>query len=422
MPAQESLNDSARLQHTNISHSARQMVTAAEALRKSLPSWPSVRSPSDLNVLGTAQVGKRQWVQGWIPPAAEQARQAIPQRQPRAKGQSPFLIAHRGGTADHPENTLLAVEQSLKVGADGVWLSVQATQDGVPVLYRPVDLKDLTDGSGAVADKTLKELAGLNAGYHFTGNNGTYPYRQPDKSVRIPTLEEALNAIPKGKQIYLDLKQAPAAHVVKAVSDLLSERKLWERVLLYSTDAETTRLLTEQHKAQVAESRDATRQRLAEYALGGACKSAPSGQWVAFERKRFVKMVEDFTLGAGVSPVMAELWTKGSVACFTKERPELPIVMLGINTQEDLSAATQMGAYAVLIDSPKKMIPQSENFGSSPPTLRGQFITAGSSSNQIHKMASMHPSGNRNFASLATVTALPQRGHSASSAGQSRKY
>ncbi|MFD0746222.1 glycerophosphodiester phosphodiesterase family protein [Phytohabitans flavus] len=276
-----------------------------------------------------------------------------------ARRQLPLLIAHRGGTADYPENTLLAIEQSLKAGADGVWMSVQATQDGVPVLYRPKDLRELTNGSGAVAEKTFEELSGLNAGYHFKSADGTHSYRQADKAVGIPAVEEALKLIPEGKQIYLDLKQTPAKHVVEAVSKLLDRHGAWDKVRLYSTDEDTVRLLRNDPRAQVAESRDRTRQRLAEHALeGGACKSVPAKPWVGFELKRKMILTEMFTLGQGDSPVYAQLWTQSAVDCFRKGRPDLPIVMFGVNTQSDLETATGLGAHAVLIDSPRKLIPQ----------------------------------------------------------------
>ncbi|AZS76431.1 hypothetical protein DDE74_13850 [Streptomyces lydicus] len=117
----------------------------------------------------------------------------------------PAIIAHRAGTSDAPENTLVAVERSLAAGADGEWLSVQATKDGVPVLYRPTDLATLTDGSGAVADRTLSELSGLNAGYHFKAADGSYPYRA--HPALIPTLQVALDAIPRWR---LSRSEAPA--------------------------------------------------------------------------------------------------------------------------------------------------------------------------------------------------------------------
>jgi glycerophosphoryl diester phosphodiesterase len=102
----------------------------------------------------------------------------------------PKLVAHRGGTADRPENTLVAIESALRQRADMIWLSVQTSLDGVPVLYRPSDLSALTNGSGKVADFSAATLATLNAGWSFaeTGSDGVkrYPYR--DSPVGIPTL------------------------------------------------------------------------------------------------------------------------------------------------------------------------------------------------------------------------------------------
>ncbi|WKX69369.1 glycerophosphodiester phosphodiesterase family protein [Streptomyces sp. XD-27] len=270
----------------------------------------------------------------------------------------PWIIAHRAGTSDYPENTLLAIEESLKAGVDGEWLSVQATKDGVPVLYRPADLSALTDGSGAVSSKTLAELADLNAGYAFKSPDGTYPYRS--RPVRIPTLEAALEAVPAGKQVYLDLKQAPAWHVVDAVTRVLDATKAWDRVRLYSTDAQVTSLLERIPGAQVAESRDATRQRLAEVALEHTCRSAPAaGAWAGFELKRQMSLQEKFTLGTGDATVTAQLWTPESVRCF-RSHGRTPIVMLGVNTPTDLRNGTRLGATAVVVDSPRTMLRPSQ--------------------------------------------------------------
>ncbi|MBX7554446.1 hypothetical protein K1Y78_42580 [Streptomyces sp. tea 10] len=267
----------------------------------------------------------------------------------------PLVIAHRAGTSDYPENTVLAITESLKAGVDGEWLSVQATKDGVPVLYRPTDLSALTNGSGPVAAKTLDELNKLNTGYHFKGPDGSYPYRA--HPLHIPTLEAALKAVPAGKEIYLDLKQAPAQRVVDAVTRILDEKKAWDRVRLYSTDTETTTLLSANPRAQVAEARDATRQRLAEVTLEHTCKSTPpAGSWAGFELKRQMTLEEKFTLGTGEAPVTAQLWTPQSVACFRSRSERTPIVMLAVNTPADLRTATRLAATAVVVDSPKSML------------------------------------------------------------------
>ncbi|WP_259745192.1 glycerophosphodiester phosphodiesterase family protein, partial [Pseudomonas protegens] len=63
--------------------------------------------------------------------------------------QRPLIVAHRGGAADFPENTLLAIDNALGNRVDMLWLTVQLSRDGVPVLYRPADLSANTQATGA---------------------------------------------------------------------------------------------------------------------------------------------------------------------------------------------------------------------------------------------------------------------------------
>nr|WP_203224812.1 glycerophosphodiester phosphodiesterase family protein [Candidatus Glomeribacter gigasporarum] len=125
----------------------------------------------------------------------------------------PLMIAHRAGTKDYPENTLLAINEALKNGADLIWVTVQLSKGGIPVLYQPADLSAWTEANGAVADKTLAELQQLNAGWNFVSidadGNKAYPYRH--QNVQIPTLKEALQLIPYKIPIILDMKALPAS-------------------------------------------------------------------------------------------------------------------------------------------------------------------------------------------------------------------
>lgn len=70
-------------------------------------------------------------------------------------------IAHRGGAALAPENTLWAFEQAVtRWGADMIELDVQATADGVLVVFHDDPLERCTDGAGRVdADPFLGRLA-----------------------------------------------------------------------------------------------------------------------------------------------------------------------------------------------------------------------------------------------------------------------
>ena len=67
---------------------------------------------------------------------------------PPTRPGGPMVIAHRGGAGDFPENTILAINNAVAEGVDGLWLTVQASSDHVPVLFRPSDLSSLTNGTG----------------------------------------------------------------------------------------------------------------------------------------------------------------------------------------------------------------------------------------------------------------------------------
>lgn len=271
---------------------------------------------------------------------------------------APLIVAHRGGTGDTPENTVLAFRNALDNGADALWMTVQVTRDGVPVMYRPADLSALTDGHGKLADVDYAEVRKLNAGYAFArkdaNGQNTYPYRE--RPLPIPTLREALKAVPAGVPILLDMKQTPSAPLVEAVIQVLDDTKSWSRVRLYSTEADATdRMRMRRPQAQLFESRDATRNRLVDASLGGKCTSPPApGTWAGIEFERQVEVVERFTLGQGVSKVNAHWWTPAAVQCF-KSRGDVHLVAFGVETPEAYDAAAKLGFDAVMTDSPARL-------------------------------------------------------------------
>lgn len=264
----------------------------------------------------------------------------------------PRVIAHRGGTGDAPENTLEAIRQSIAHHADAMWLTVQLSKDGVPVLYRPADLSALTDAKGPVSARTAAELARVNAGWNFRRGDG-YPYR--DRPVGIPTLREALRALPASMPVILDMKALPAAPQTLAVARLLDEENAWSRVTIYSTEADYQQSFAAYPQAKLFESRDATRGRLVRVLLNQGCVDAPAEHVSsAFELHRAMTVVEKFTLGEGRSDVQATLWTPATVACF-RQKPDVRIVAIAVNNADDYRTAACLGLDAVLADSPSKM-------------------------------------------------------------------
>ncbi|CAB3690532.1 glycerophosphodiester phosphodiesterase family protein [Paraburkholderia rhynchosiae] len=301
--------------------------------------WGRLRSAVCVSLLGAALAGCA------LPPVTSGEG-------PSSVASLPQIIAHRGGTGDAPENTLEAIRQSIDHHADSIWLTVQISQDGVPVLYRPADLSSLTDAKGPVSGRTAAELAGLNAGWSFRRGDA-YLYR--DHPLGIPTLREALRAIPPAMPVILDMKALPAAPQARAVARVLDEEHAWSRVSIYSTEADYQQSFAAYPQARLFESRDATRGRLVRVLLNQGCVDAPpEHSMTAFELHRALTVVEKFTLGEGRSDVQATMWTPATVACF-RQKPDVRIVAIAVNDADDYRRAACLGIDAVLVDSPLKM-------------------------------------------------------------------
>jgi glycerophosphoryl diester phosphodiesterase len=79
----------------------------------------------------------------------------------------PRRIAHRGGGALAPENTLAAIRAGMAHGYRAVEFDVMLTADDVPVLMHDPDFGRTIAGSGRVATTNFADLARRDAGVWF---------------------------------------------------------------------------------------------------------------------------------------------------------------------------------------------------------------------------------------------------------------
>ena len=73
-------------------------------------------------------------------------------------GGHPFVVAHRGASADRPEHTLAAYELALQEGADGVECDVRLTRDGHLVCVHDRRVDRTSNGTGLVSEMSLAQL------------------------------------------------------------------------------------------------------------------------------------------------------------------------------------------------------------------------------------------------------------------------
>jgi len=141
----------------------------------------------------------------------------------------PLLIAHRGASAEHVENTLPAFEAALALGADVIESDVHVTRDGHAVLAHDEDGLRVAGDPRAIAACALAEVERWDLS---RARPGSAP-------CAIPTLAAALARLPDAL-FNLDLKPSDASCVPR-VLEVIARHRAEPRVLLTSFSAAITR-------------------------------------------------------------------------------------------------------------------------------------------------------------------------------------
>ncbi len=99
-------------------------------------------------------------------------------------------IGHRGARGHAPENTLLAFDTGIRLGAQMIELDVQRHPSGALLVIHDLRLERTTNGSGRVADRSVDYIRGLDAGL----------------GQQVPLLEEVLDLVDQRVAINVELK------------------------------------------------------------------------------------------------------------------------------------------------------------------------------------------------------------------------
>ncbi len=146
-----------------------------------------------------------------------------------------LVVAHRGGSALAPENTLGAFGNAIQLGVDMVECDVHLSKDGEVVVMHDPSVATTTDGSGQIGTLTLAEIKKLNA-----AAKSSLKEWSPQA---VPTLAEVLD-LAKGKvgiQIEIKLTAGNARYpsIERKVLDLINARDMLGQVILISFDFPT---------------------------------------------------------------------------------------------------------------------------------------------------------------------------------------
>ncbi|PWI57885.1 hypothetical protein BM613_06505 [Sulfoacidibacillus thermotolerans] len=153
---------------------------------------------------------------------------------------SQIKIAHRGASANYPENTLPSFQGAIELGAQMIELDVHLTLDEELVIIHDATLDRTTDHTGEVAMLPWHTMAKADAG-SWRGESFRH--------TPLPRLQDVLAWLPNDIMLNLELKGTPhtaarlAAHTLNALNQFHCE----ERVLLSSFNHELLATLRKLH-------------------------------------------------------------------------------------------------------------------------------------------------------------------------------
>lgn len=249
------------------------------------------------------------------------------------------ICAHRGGGATHPENTLPALQEAVRLGAHMVEFDIAITRDGTLVLMHDATVDRTTDGKGKVNEFTLAELKQLDAGVKTAARFA---------GTRVPTFAEALAVLPRNIWINVDFKadarfsgkSADAAREIARI--LVAEGRVAQSLFAGRGDdvkavraiAPVLRICSMERKPDPADYvQAALEQRAAFIQLRDCAKDPRLPQWIATLKAAGIRINYFYTndpaeaarlLGLGVDFVLAD----SVEAVLSRQRDLTPLVPL----------------------------------------------------------------------------------------------
>ena len=169
------------------------------------------------------------------------------------KGSKPYNIAHRGGAALAPEETLVAFEKADEAGADMFEYDVHLTKDGHLIASHDPTVDRITTGIGLINEMTLEEIKQFDAGQKFISLDGKNPYA--DQNIQLATVEEIFQAFPN-KRAVIELKDTNDPNLYEAMVQemwrITQKHQMEDKVIIASFDHSINQRFKEISNGRVA--------------------------------------------------------------------------------------------------------------------------------------------------------------------------
>ncbi|MBI3791199.1 MAG: glycerophosphodiester phosphodiesterase [Gemmatimonadetes bacterium] len=242
------------------------------------------------------------------------------------------VVGHRGNRAHAPENTIASFDEAVALGVDALELDVRLSRDGDVVVMHDPTVDRTTNGSGAIAQMTWRELAPLDAGHRFSPDGGrTQPWR--GRGVGIPRLADVLAHFPS-TPLLIEIKVPEASAPLRRV---IEEAGAEDRCIVESFHHAAKAPFAGSRIAVGASRRDLVR--LLPRALGRDARDAAPFSFMAIPTSYF-------GLPLPVGGFVAATVTAGA-----------PVHVWTINDPGEAEALWRVGVTGIISDDPAVMLP-----------------------------------------------------------------
>jgi len=151
----------------------------------------------------------------------------------RGSRRGPIIVAHRGGAAVAPENTLAAARQAIADGFDWIEIDVHESRDGEVLVLHDKDLKRVGKSDLLVWEADAAELQRIDVGSWFSPQF---------KDERIPTLGQMLDVCRDKIGVIIELKHfGHNQRLEERVAEIVREHGMDDQVMAMSFDADSVR-------------------------------------------------------------------------------------------------------------------------------------------------------------------------------------
>ena len=227
----------------------------------------------------------------------------------------PLVIAHRGGAALAPENTLDAFDNGLALGADGIELDVRLSRDGQVVVHHDRTLDRTTSLGGAVAARNTDELV----------------------AAKVPTLRSVLVRYP-ATRVIIEIKESNVT-IARAVVDETRAAGAVDRVCVGSF---SRRPLHEVRRLEPALATSAAREEV---------RWALYRSWCRWPVMRTAWAGYQVPETAGTTRVVSPRFVADA------HRAGLGVQVWTVNSERDAERLIGWGVDALITDRPDLMVP-----------------------------------------------------------------